>query len=348
MAPINPEVRLERFLAGQGLTPAVRLEYFLAGAAGYGLAALQNESAAISAGGTAVATIQDAADSVPLQSLVVAVDLLQDGTGTPSTDNERPIVARESVTITQTDANDENPIDYTAKLPSGFYGGSVDVVKGAAVSAYASIILDGTETWRTGATNQGYYTSVDTLKHYSNYINAIKCDKLPAFSNNASEAYRTSDTGITGYYDNGGAYPNNNWIYLKVSGIGSTDALNEWLAENPIQVVYETVEQPEIKIDPVTILTLRGVNNISADTGNVLSLEYKQDPEASANEIKALIAPVLPEMKADTNLVANDFRIVGNTLYKITANIASGSTLTPGSNCTSTTVGEQLKALLNA
>ena len=53
-------------------------------------------------------------------------------------------------------------------------------------------------------------------------------------------------------------------------------------------------------------------------------------------------------MKADTALVANDFRIVGNTLYRITGNIASGGTLTPNTNCVATTVGAILKSLLSA
>ena len=58
------------------------------------------------------------------------------------------------------------------------------------------------------------------------------------------------------------------------------------------------------------------------------------------------IAPVLSGMIADTALVANDFRIANNTLYKITGNIASGGTLTPGTNCVATTIGEVLKTLL--
>lgn len=63
---------------------------------------------------------------------------------------------------------------------------------------------------------------------------------------------------------------------------------------------------------------------------------------------KALIAPELGSMTADTNLVANDFRIVDNILYKITANIASGGTLVPETNCTVTTIAAEITALLNA
>ena len=59
------------------------------------------------------------------------------------------------------------------------------------------------------------------------------------------------------------------------------------------------------------------------------------------------IAPVLDDMTADTALVANDFRIVNNTLYRITSPVASGGTLTPNTNCTATTITEVLKTLLS-
>jgi len=60
-----------------------------------------------------------------------------------------------------------------------------------------------------------------------------------------------------------------------------------------------------------------------------------------------IIAPVLDSMVADTALEANDFRIVDNTLYRITTPVASGATLTPNTNCTATTIAEILKSLLS-
>ena len=60
------------------------------------------------------------------------------------------------------------------------------------------------------------------------------------------------------------------------------------------------------------------------------------------------IAPVLDDFIADTNLVSNDFRIINNTLYKITASIIAGQTIAPGTNAQKTTVCEILTAMLNA
>lgn len=61
-----------------------------------------------------------------------------------------------------------------------------------------------------------------------------------------------------------------------------------------------------------------------------------------------MIAPVLSEFKADTALVANDFRIINGDLYQITSPIANGGDITPGTNASRTTVGDVLKSLLNA
>lgn len=61
-----------------------------------------------------------------------------------------------------------------------------------------------------------------------------------------------------------------------------------------------------------------------------------------------LIAPTESGMTATRNYSVNDFLIVGNQLYKVTANIGSGGAITVGSNVTATTLGAEITALLNA
>jgi hypothetical protein len=106
---------------------------------------------------------------------------------------------------------------------------------------------------------------------------------------------------------------------------------------------YDLSDIPEIT-------TLLGINNIWADTGDV-EVTYYADSKTYIDDqnaiIKALIAKELPNMLADTALVVNDFRIVDNTLYRVTASIASGGTLTVGTNVVATTVADVIKSLLN-
>lgn len=116
-------------------------------------------------------------------------------------------------------------------------------------------------------------------------------------------------------------------------------------AMNGVQFVYCIATTVEYTITGEVVETLLGLNNIWADTGNIAELKYRA--MFNTNLIKALIAPVLPSMVADTALAVNDFRIVGDNLYRITSPIASGGTLTPNTNCTVTNVAEVLKSLLS-
>lgn len=58
-----------------------------------------------------------------------------------------------------------------------------------------------------------------------------------------------------------------------------------------------------------------------------------------------LIAPVENEFKATRNYTSGSLFIVDNILYKATANIANGGTITPNTNCTPTTLAEIIAAL---
>ena len=101
--------------------------------------------------------------------------------------------------------------------------------------------------------------------------------------------------------------------------------------------------------------TLLGTNHIFADTGDV-SVEYRADSKMyidqqiaeSQRATRSLIAGIETEMVASKNYAEGDLLIVGDTLYKTTATIASGATLTVGINVAVTTVAEQLIALANA
>lgn len=126
---------------------------------------------------------------------------------------------------------------------------------------------------------------------------------------------------------------------------------NNTSADTQFEAVYPIETPVEYTLTTSEIIELlAGYNNVWADTGNINLLKYiangKQYVDEKDSLVKALIAKELDSMIADTALVANDFRIVNNTLYKITGNIASGGTLTPGTNCVATTIGEVLKTLL--
>ena len=120
----------------------------------------------------------------------------------------------------------------------------------------------------------------------------------------------------------------------------------------PLEVIYNITQPTTYTLTPTEVSTLLGLNNILADCGDVLELTYRKKAiseekiqyliDAKNTLTKALIAPVLTDMIADTVLVAGDFRIVGDTLYRITTPVASGANLIVNTNCVVTTIGEQL------
>ena len=89
--------------------------------------------------------------------------------------------------------------------------------------------------------------------------------------------------------------------------------------------------------------TLGGVNTIASDCGTV-ELTYCADATLTdhANARKAMLAYVEAGMTATRNYTAGQLLIAGETLYRVTANIAGGSAITEGVNVSETTVAAQL------
>ena len=169
--------------------------------------------------------------------------------------------------------------------------------------------------------------------------NFCSCYKYQAGS---MASLNTFCLGQTGFFDGD--------ILVKTEEYTDTSTFKTAMAGQ--KIVYELATPIEYTLTSANIIELlSGYNNIWADTGDINLLKYiangKQYVDEKDSLVKALIAKELDSMIADTALVANDFRIVNNTLYKITGNIASGGTLTPGTNCVATTVGEVLKTLLS-
>lgn len=103
----------------------------------------------------------------------------QQGEGTPSPDNIRPIHGRDSVSITR----QEDELFMLLTLPSTVYGGEVDAVTGAGQNIWKLLTLDGTENWDTWGVNAnnsavtGFYT-YDINDYDAENVKGI-CSNLP-------------------------------------------------------------------------------------------------------------------------------------------------------------------------
>ena len=137
-------------------------------------------------------------------------------------------------------------------------------------------------------------------------------------------------------------------------------AFKEWLATQysngtPLTTVSFLATPLTYQLTPQQLTTLLGTNHIWADTGDV-TLEYRADTKTyidnaiakSQTATRSLITGIEASMTATQNYTAGALIIVGDDLYKATANIASGGTLTVGTNVSKITLAQYILEQLSA
>lgn len=70
----------------------------------------------------------------------------------------------------------------------------------------------------------------------------------------------------------------------------------------------------------------------SNNSDRLASSKAAYDLKDAINAHDADLAPVLTQLKADTNLVVGDLRVYNNQLYRVTQQVSSGATLIPNTN----------------
>ena len=138
------------------------------------------------------------------------------------------------------------------------YNGSLDIISGTGVSDYGYLVLDGSEDWDLYSPQYGFAISIEGMKNgsamkgYSNF--------LPTITSSANFGIRF-----------GGASVNNN-IYCcriigNIEGVTDVETWKTYLSTNNLIICYP-LEVPEtLSVEPQTINTLEGINNIWNDAG---------------------------------------------------------------------------------
>jgi hypothetical protein len=143
-------------------------------------------------------------------------------------------------------------------------------------------------------------------------------------------------------------------IVLDDQTITTNEGCNNWLASNNATFVYELAEPVIEEADPYQHLQQCDPNGTEefVSTGIVPVGHETRYPENLRAKIEglpwdfsSLIAPTEKTTTASRNYTAGSLLIMGNVLYKVTANIANGGTITPNTNVTATTLSEILSAL---
>lgn len=210
-----------------------------------------------------------------LLKLNIEFEPVQSGSGDPSPNNQRPISGWNAVNIWVQPTHDTtaNPTA-TINLNGTRYGGTLDVATSILTIDRVHATLNGTHTiqlinWRATATSVGWAYSLATFPNRktlatTDTVGNILSDKLKTGSYN--NAFR-------GDYDamiSGSSLPAYSFfIRYPDTSLTTVSAVNTFLSNNPIDIVYEVENPFIIKLPPVTVSTLIGANNIWADTGNI-------------------------------------------------------------------------------
>lgn len=212
-----------------------------------------------------VASFADGAEGIPVKSLVVNIEPIQEGTGDPSPENVRPISGRTAVNIWRDAEHDTSgePV-LTIQLGQTVYGGTLNVTTGVLTVDRATVDL-GTLNWTRLVQNneQIFVSNIADAVNAANSSAAADayCSILKVI--NAIRILSTDDAIIA--------------IQLYVSGTANINAkLNSVSTAKEFktvvsgqQLVYKLVEPFTVQLSPQTISTILGQNNIWADSGNV-------------------------------------------------------------------------------
>lgn len=217
---------------------------------------------------------------------------VQEGSGTPSPENIRPIKGRDSVTITR---QEDNQV-ITLPLPETVYGGEVDAVTGEGQETWKTLTLDGTEKWETQPTaipgKLGFVLQVPEIATPENpgIKGDIVCSQYPAVT--ANDTYQC-ENGISVE-----AQENHYFRIYNDTHVGET--ADEWksylaaqyAAGTPVQVCYKLAEPvPFTAAGAQPIPALSGTNTLLTDA-DTLAVTGRADPlstiQGLTNRIAAL------------------------------------------------------------
>lgn len=219
---------------------------------------------------------------------------------------------------------------YPMALGQDVYGGSVDLATGVLTVTHG-IVTDFSALASNGTSSTGAYRYKLAVTGVAGFtIGEAKCNMLKfmaGFNGNAGEFYNGTDIFN---------------IFLADSTVASAIT-----TLTGCQIIYPLATPTTVQLTPTEVKTLLGYNNISSS--GTVDVIYHADTKLYVDKMTAvdnnIIAPTEQTFTATRNYTVNDLVIVNDTLYKVTANIATGSAITPNSNVQQTTLSALIKAL---
>lgn len=159
---------------------------------------------------------------------------------------------------------------YTIDLDGTRYGGKVDLVSGVMTVDRAYVEYDGSndEAWGNYSSNyKGFPITISDSKiDATNPSTQLMCDKLAVSTVRGPSGEKQIKT-YTSTSDN-------NAIFVSIEDITDKADFLTYLSNNIIEIVYPLATPLTIQLPPTPVISLDGVNNVSADSGDVIDGKY--------------------------------------------------------------------------
>ena len=231
-----------------------------------------------------------------------------------------------------------NGTTYDITFPSSagtVYGGSLDVTAGTLTVDRGGVDL-GTLDWTISSSGQ--FRTTLTPSEYrvvGGQITALS-SSYKLWNGSGSDDFNALDYVITV----GNGKITSASVAIRDSRYSTTADFKSGVSGQT--VVYELATPLTITIDPVTIRTMLGLNNLWAGTGSIEECVYAADTKMYIEE---LTKPSEDDMVANAAIESGKFFMINNRLFLSTASIANGATINPGTNCTELSLAEALNSL---
>lgn len=198
-----------------------------------------------------ICTFTDNIGGLPLKSCTSLISGYQEGSGTPSPSNVRPLHAFSSATLT------DNGNTYTFTFGQDIYQGYIDWKRGVVIALCGYFTDNGSRNWIKEGDNN-YYTQdvIDNVKSTS----LVECNMQISVAGGFTG-------GANAWMSFSGRF---NITIPEITQL--TDFIN-LIQTTPIQVAYELATPIEIPLGGINLLTQEGQNNIFADCGDT-TVEY--------------------------------------------------------------------------
>ena len=229
-----------------------------------------------------------------------------------------------------------NATSVTIDLDGTRYGGTLDVLTGTLTVTHKFITFTGSnESWNYTSN----LTATTDRATFDTSADAKKGSAFTAIESNYLQSKNSTSTPWNGYINNNGVL----LVFLPVNAFVNASGFKTWLGSNNLQVLYPLASPVTVPLSPATLSLLLGENNLWADTGDT-EVTYRADTKlyidgqilARDLAIKSIMTNVESEMKATKNYTSGQVVIVGDSFYKLTSNVSSGSAFNVGTNCQKT------------